>query len=71
MLNQQDSNSGKVDEGQKRDIQLVISGGNSTKPLDFLKETLDQMSFLVQVPIHRPRFGNIALRRDHIAGAML
>ena len=68
VLNQQDSNSGKVDEGEKRDIQFVVSGSNSPKPLDFLKETLNQMPLLVQMPIYGPGLGNIFLRRNHITG---
>lgn len=52
VLNQQDSNRGKVGEGEKRGIQLIISGSNSPKPLDFLKEILNRMSFLVQMLIY-------------------
>ena len=42
VLNQQDGDSGKENEGQERGIQFVISGGNSAEPLDFLEEALDQ-----------------------------
>ena len=71
MLNQQDSDSGKEDESKKRGVQLVISGGNSAEPLNFLKETLDQVPLLVQMPSYRPRFRDITLGRNHIVGPML
>ena len=70
-LKQQNSNRGQVDESKKRNIQLVISGGNSTKPFELLEEALDQMAFFIQPPVYWPRMGNIALRRHHIAGSML
>lgn len=71
VLKQQDSNSSKVDEGQKRDIQFVISGSNSPKPLDILKETLNQIPLLVQMPIYGPGVGKIFLRRNYITGLTL
>lgn len=71
VLNQQNSNRSEEKEGQERGIALVISGGNSSKPLDFLEETLDQMALLVQMPVYWPRLGNVALWRDRVAGPML
>ena len=71
MLKQQNSDGGKINEGEKGSIQLVISGGNSAKPLDFLEKALHQMALLIQMPVNRPGIGNIALRRDHIAGTVL
>ena len=44
---QQDSNSNKVDESQKRGIQLITSSSGSPKSLDSLKETFNQMTLLV------------------------
>lgn len=71
VLEQKDSNSSTVDEGQKKDIQFVRSGSNSPKPFDFLKKTLNQMPLLVQMPIYRPGLGNIFLRRNDITGPTL
>ena len=68
MLKQQNSDGGKIHKGQEGSIRLVISGGDSAKPLDFLEKTLHQMALLIQVPVNRPRIGNVALRRDHIIG---
>lgn len=71
ILEQQDSNGGKVDEGQKRVIKFIISGSNPPKSFDCLKETLNQMPFLVQMSIYRPGLGNIFLRWNNITGPML
>ena len=46
-LNQQNSDSGNVNEGEKRSIQFVISGGDSAKPFELLEETFSQMPFFV------------------------
>lgn len=71
MLKQQNSDGGKIHKGQEGSIRLVISGGDSAKPLDFLEKTLHQMALFIQMPVNRPGIGNVALRRDHIAGPVL
>ena len=58
-------------KGQEGSSRLVISGGNSAKPLDFLEKTLHQMALFIQMPVNRPGIGNVALWRDHIAGPVL
>lgn len=70
MLNQQNSDRDQVNKGEKRDIQFVIPCGNPAKPFELLEEALNQMAFFIQPPIYRPWIRNIALRRDHIAGAL-
>ena len=70
VLNQQDSDRGQVNKGKKRSIQLVIPCGNPAKPFELLEEALNQMALFIQPPIYRPRLRNIALWRDHIAGAL-
>ena len=69
-LNQQNSDRGKVNESEKRDIQFVISGGDPAKPLELLEKTLNQMTLFIQPPVYRPWIRNIALWRDHIAGSL-
>ena len=66
MLFQQDSDSGDVDERQKRSVKLVIASEYSTKPLEFLKEALNEMALLVGIPIYRPWIVDITLRWDRI-----
>ena len=68
MLKQQNSDGGKIHTGQEESIRLIIYGGDPAKPLDFLGKTLRQMVLLIQVPVNRPRIGNVVLRRDHITG---
>ena len=60
-----------MNKNQERGVQLVIFGSNSAKPLDFLKETLDQMPLFAQMPIYRPGIRNIALGQDHVISPML
>lgn len=36
-------------KGQEGSSRLVISGGNSAKPLDFLEKTLHQMALFIQM----------------------
>ena len=67
MLKQQNSDGGKIHKGQEGSIRLVISGGDSAKPLDFLEKTLHQMALLIQLPVNRSGITNVALRRDYIA----
>ena len=40
VLKQQNSDGGKIYKGQEGSIRLVISGGDSAKPLDFPEKTL-------------------------------
>lgn len=40
-------------KGQEGSSRLVISGGNSAKPLDFLEKTLHQMALFIQMPVNR------------------
>ena len=67
MLNQQNSEGGNEDKGEERSIQLVIAGKHSAKPLELLKETLDQVTLPVSIPIYRPWIRNIDFRRYGIA----
>jgi hypothetical protein len=46
-LNQQNSDRGQVHKGEKRRIQLVIPGGDSAKPFEFLEEALNQMALFI------------------------
>ena len=46
-LNQQNRNSGNVNESEKRRIQFVISGGDSAKPFELLETAFNQMLFFV------------------------
>ena len=48
MLNQQNRDSGKVNEGKKRVVGLVIAGGDTAEPLDFLKKAFDQVALFVE-----------------------
>ena len=47
VLNQQNSDGSQVNKGEKRSIQLVISGGNSAKLFELLEEALNQMAFFI------------------------
>ena len=47
MLNQQNEDRGQVNKGEERSVQLVISGGNSAKPFEFLEEAFNQMAFFI------------------------
>lgn len=47
MLKQQNRDGGKIHNGREGSIRLVISGGDSAKPLDFLEKTLHQMAFSI------------------------
>ena len=46
-LNQQNSDSGNVNESEKRRIQFVISGGDSAKPFELLEEAFNQMTLFI------------------------
>lgn len=67
MLNQQNGDGRNQDECEERIIQFIIPSKDPAKPFDFLKEALNQTALLVGVVIHRPRFGDIVLRRYGIA----
>ena len=51
MLNQQNSDRGEVNKGEKGSIQLVIPCGNPAKPFELLEEALNQMALFIQPPI--------------------
>lgn len=68
---QQNSNGGKAKEGQEGCVQLIVSGSDSAKPLDFLKETLKEMPLLVKISVSWPGNRNVALGRDHAIFPML
>ena len=42
--------AGDVHKGQKRDVELVITGGHAAKGLHALKEIFNQMACFVAVP---------------------
>ena len=70
MLFQQDSDSGEVNESPKRSVEFVIAGRYLMKPLEFLKEALNQMAILVGIPTYRPWIADIALWRDRIGSIL-
>lgn len=51
VLLQQNDHSSQEHKTNKRFIQLIVACCNSPKPFDLLKETLDQMAFLVSIPV--------------------
>ena len=55
----------------RRGVRLVVSGSNSAEPLDFQEEILNQMSFLVQIPVYWPGIRHVALGWNHVTNAML
>ena len=63
---QQNGNSGNMDEGQERGIELVVASKYPAKPFELLKEAFNQMAFLVGVPVHKPRIVDVAFRRNRI-----
>jgi len=63
VLFQQKGNSSKINKGQIGSIPLVISSSNTTKPLAFQEEALNQMTLLVKPPIAIPGISGIAFRR--------
>ena len=71
VLNQNNSNSGQVNEGKKRRIQLVVPGGNMTNLFKLLEEALNQMALFIQPAVYQPQLRNIVLWRNHIAGTMI
>ena len=70
MLFQQNSNSTDINESQERGIELIIACKDSTKPLEFLEETLYQMTLLVNVPIDRPWVSDRILWWDRISSVL-
>lgn len=71
VLNQNNSNSGQVNEGKKRRIQLVVPGGNMTNLFKLLEEALNHMALFIQPAVYQPQLRNIVLWRNHIAGTMI
>jgi hypothetical protein len=47
VINQQNSDSGQVNKGEKRSNQLVIPGGESAKPFELLEEALNPMALCI------------------------
>ncbi len=47
MLNQQNSDSGQVNKGEKRSNQLVIPDSDSAKPFEVLEEIFNPIPFFV------------------------
>ncbi len=70
MLFQQNSNSTDINESQERGIELIIACKDSTKPLEFLEETLHQMTLLVNVPIDKPWVSDRILWWDRISNVL-
>ena len=70
LLFQQNSNSANINKSQERGIELIVASKDSTKPLEFLEETLHQMTLLVNVPIDGPWVGGRVLWRDRISGVL-
>ena len=70
LLFQQNSNSANINEGQERGIELIIASKDSTKPLEFLEETLHQMTFLVNMPIDGPWVGDRILWWNRISSVL-
>ena len=64
MLKQQNRDGGKIHNGREGSIRLVIFGGDSAKPLDFLEKTLHQMAFFIQMPVNQV----CASYMEHVVG---
>ena len=52
-------------------VRFVIASGNATKPLDALKETLNNITMLVYFFVVVPRRFCVGLRGNHYISAML
>ena len=50
-----------MDKRQERAVEFVIASKYPAKPLEFLKETFNQMALLVGIAIYCPRIADIAL----------
>ncbi len=57
-----------MNKGDKRGIELVVSGSDSAEPFDFPEETLYQVSFFIEPPINRPGIGGVAFGWDGVSG---
>ena len=55
---------GEVNEGQKVQVQFIISCSDPAKPFDPLEEVFDVVALAVVIPAVRPRIASIASRRD-------
>lgn len=53
-------------EGQKGHSQLVIAGSDPAEYLELIEKTLDQMAFLIDVKVTKPRLNHITLGWDRI-----
>ncbi len=69
MLFNQNGNSRDKNESEKRLGKLVVTGGNTTKVLEFVEETLHQMALFVNPPIAIPRVGVVHFWRYAIIAA--
>lgn len=63
---QQNKSRSKKYAGKKDIIALVITSGNSAKPLEFLQETFDHMAIFVNMPVAEPRSDCIAFGRNRV-----
>ena len=70
LLFQQNSNSANINKSQERGIELIVASKDPTKPLEFLEETLHQMTLLISVPIDGPWVGGRVLWWDRISGVL-
>lgn len=70
MLFHQNTDSGDQNKGKKAGSQLVISGSDPTRRLDFLKKALNKMALFIQPPVTRPRLFGVEFRRDIIGGLL-
>ena len=63
VLYQQNGKRSDGNECQESIIGFIITSGNSAKPLEFLKEALDQMTLFVYPPIAFPRVRGVVSGR--------
>ena len=65
------ADTGQMDKCQKTVSHLIIAGSDAAKLLQLQEKRLRQMTFLVELPIHIPGIGFIALGRDTEISAMI
>ena len=63
---QQNKSRSKKYAGKKDIIALVITSGNSAKPLEFLEETFNHVAIFVNMPVAEPRSDCIAFGRNRV-----
>jgi hypothetical protein len=68
-LLKQNSNSREKHKGEERIIRLIAAGCNTSKPLNFLEKTFDQMTLLVDVSVVVSRLFHVGLRWDCVLPA--